>query len=507
MLKNVTHAGPAREVEEILFATPFDYMFPEAARQDHCLLPAGQATTRALLALGSAMSDPGGMVLDSTIPSVFTYLGQFIDHDLTARTDRETATSEIFAPDGNALPVVPRDPDEIVTTLKNGRRLQLDLDSVYGDGPGLSAATTSNAAALYDNYKLRLQDGGHIDLARNGRAALIADGRNDENVVISQLHAAIHKFHNVVMDGLAAESNGTGALAYVRARQLVRWCYQYIVVEDYLKTVCDKIVVEDVLRNGPNAYGPVSGGLPLFMPLEFSVAAFRFGHSMIRPAYKLKGEPEAKIEQILGLSLAKRPPGQVDLLEQSGGGWRRKDSYSVLWPDFAGPKAANKARCFDTLIARGLGSLTFAGNGMPGHVITHLAQRNLLRGFSLSIPTGQAVAAGFGIQPISPADLMDGETPDMQMALQMGGLAERSPLWYYVLREAKLHAQGQHLGEVGSRIVAETIVGLLKADPNSYITQFRMASPIHKDGIEVPTTAGRKKIASIVDLLKAAGVY
>ena len=161
MLKEITHAGGTRDRVELLFATPFGYLFPELTTNPDCLLPEGQDTTRALLKLGKAMAEPTMDVVDSSIPSVFTYLGQFIDHDLTARTDRETAASEIFAPDGNALPIVPRDPAEVVATLKNGRRPQLDLDSVYGDGPGLTNGTTTGAQALYlpADFKLDRQAG------------------------------------------------------------------------------------------------------------------------------------------------------------------------------------------------------------------------------------------------------------------------------------------------------------------------------------------------------------
>ena len=138
------------------------------------------------------------------------------------------------------------------------------------------------------------------------------------------------------------------------------------------------------------------------MPLEFSVAAFRFGHSMIRASYELKGTT-ATIEQILGVSLDPRPAGQEALLEPVAGGFRLKDKFSVDWSKFVGPAAVNKAQIIDTLISRGLGSLSFAGGGLAGMVIKHLAQRNLLRGFSLGIPTGQAIAAAFGIEPLSPS--------------------------------------------------------------------------------------------------------
>ena len=522
MLKKMSHTGATTDISEIQFATRFGYMFPELTTSAECLLPAGQDTTRGLLALGDAIASDTGAATDSTIPSFFTYFGQFIDHDLTARTDRETGTSEVFAPDGGALPVTPRNPVEVSQALSNGRRPQLDLDSVYGDGPALAydgsqppgtpvAGGATEAQALYDaDLKFHVQKfGTALDLPRdagnpNPRTALIADMRNDENVNVSQLHAAFLSFHNAVMDGLATEGV-TGVRAYVQARQYVRWTYQYLVVEKYLRTVCMNGVVEDVLRNGPIFYGLVAGGLPLFMPLEFSAAAFRFAHSMVRPKYQLSGT-ELTIEGILGVSTPLRPTGAPDLLDEPmPGHFRLKSAVTVNWHEFVDAGGANKARKIDTRLAQGLGELTFVGQ--RGSVMAHLAKRNLLRGFSLSIPTGQAIAAACGIQPLSPNEIRQGEDLAIKKALDDNGFASRTPLWYYVLREAAVQADGDSLGLVGSRIVAETIVGLLKKDPNSYLNQFGIARNIKKKGIVVPTPAGRRTVGTVEALLTTAGVY
>ena len=135
MLRNISHSGGVTNVEEVLFSTPFGYMFPELADNPECRLGTGQDTTRALIDLGTAMATDTVPADDPTqretgISSFFTYFGQFIDHDLTARTDRETEVSEIFSPDGGALPIRPQAPSDVVRRLKNGRRAQLDLDSV-----------------------------------------------------------------------------------------------------------------------------------------------------------------------------------------------------------------------------------------------------------------------------------------------------------------------------------------------------------------------------------------
>ena len=531
MLKNVTHSGGVEDVEEILFTTPFGYMFTDAAKSQECLLPVSERTLDALLLLGDAMGDvshPPKSDLDSKIPAVFTYLGQFIDHDITARTDRETDFSRISQADGQPRPMVPVGPDHVAGALKNGRRPQLDLDSLYGDGPGLIKGVDTEASDLYDvaTGKLKLVDRGQgrVEVPRTGRKADVGDGRNDENVNVSQLHAAFAAFHNKVVDRLSAPKNSgipAGVWKYSKARQIVRWTYQYIVAHDYLPRVCDPGIVNDVVRNGPYFFGPGTGGEELFMPLEFSVAGFRFGHSMIRPSYRIgAGNSTTKIEDILGVSHER--PAAKDLLEQHAGGWRLKKKNLVHWSnfvDFGGSKKPQFARKIDPLISDGLFDLPFEADSVPMSMIKHLAQRNLCRGYLLSIPTGQAVAAAMGVVPLKDDVLYEkgkkGEA--MRDALEYGRFLRRTPLWYYLLREAQVHKGGETLGEVGSRMVAETLIGFLKHDPNSFWNNGYLASPkyslwrklvwhgrVTPDGIKVPGRA--KPIASLADMIDYTGL-
>ena len=507
MLTNVSHSGGVQAVDEILFSTPFGYMFPAAARSPECLLPVSERTLDALLALGNAMGDassPPNPSFDSSIPAAFTYLGQFIDHDITARTDRDTGLSRIAQADGRPLPITPLAPAQVVENLRNGRRPQLDLDSLYGDGPALIPGTETEASSLYDSEtgRLKLQSlgGGLVDLPRDGRVALIGDARNDENVNVSQLHAAFAVFHNKLVD----LSGGRPARRYAKARQMVRWAYQYIVVHDYLPRVCDADVVNDVLRNGPAFFGPGTGGEGLFMPLEFSVAGFRFGHSMVRPSYRIGGSDLARIETILGVSLER--PAAEDLLEQVGGDWRLKPQNRVHWSNFlqfpAGP-TPQMARRIDTQISQGLFDLPFEGESGPAAMIRHLAQRNLSRGYLLSIPTGQAVASAMGIVPLIEGELTDGEEPGVIEAIALGRFQRRTPLWYYLLREAKVHKDGESLGAVGSRMVAETIIGFLKHDPNSFLNNAHHGR-VRYGGIKVPRRLD--PISSLADMIDYVGL-
>jgi hypothetical protein len=89
----------------------------------------------------------------------------------------------------------------------------------------------------------------------------------------------------------------------------------------------------------------------------------------------------------------------------------------------------------------------------PESVARSIAFRNLMRGWRLGLPSGQAVARRIGAREREGAEL---------------------PLWRYILEEAGANPgpDGKQLGEVGARIVAETFIGLLAADPSSYYATF-----------------------------------
>lgn len=524
IFKTMSHDAGVEFVDEILFSTPFGYMFPELANSANCRLPESLQTQTALIALGEAMGTPGDQPaanLDSATPSVYTYLGQFIDHDITARTDRDNGLSVIGGPSGEAIPLTPVAPDQVIAGLSNGRRPQLDLDSLYGDGPSLVAGSTTTADKLYEpaDHKMRVvTSANYIDLPRNDtnaqsdsekRVAVIADGRNDENLNVSQLHAAFLAFHNKVVEKLkdndlnnACGSNVADDLRkYIIARKLVRWAYQFVVINDYLCRVCDPAVTADVVANGPRYFKPVAGG-ELFMPLEFSVAGFRFGHSMIRPSYEIQGGTTATIMDILGVSAD--VPRPIDLLEKSGADYRLKQEFVIDWANYADVSSGspvNLARKIDPLLATGLDDIPFI-NAPPSAMMRNLAKRNLQRGYLLSIPTGQAVAHCMGIEFLSAADLKNDTTPEISQAIDDGGFGERTPLWYYVLQEAWRQKNGETLGAVGSRLVAETLVGLVKADPNSFLNNC-CDDAVTDKGIEMPDN---KKIATVADILEYAGV-
>ena len=127
----------------------------------------------------------------------------------------------------------------------------------------------------------------------------------------------------------------------------------------------------------------------------------------------------------------------------------------------------NKARKIDSVLANGLESLPgFAG------LMAVLAKRNLRRGLALGLPSGQGMAKFSGVAPMTAAQLqqgLPGERGGCSSTRTAAVLLKRTPLWYYVLREAAVLTGGDQLGPVGAQIVADTFVRMLKRDPSSYL--------------------------------------
>jgi hypothetical protein len=397
------------------------------------------------------------------IPAGFTYLGQFIDHDIT------------FDPASSLQRQ--NDPD----ALHDFRTPRFDLDSVYGRGP-------ADQPYLYQSDGVRMLLGRDVDGGPGGAAngpdlprnslgrALTGDPRNDENLIVSQLQSLFLRFHNALAEQVAA-AGLTGADLFKETQRLVRWHYQWVVVHDFLGRVVDGAgggatlshsVVDDVLRT--DVYG-TSGGdvrrtrarlefyapkVDPFMPVEFSVAAYRFGHSMVRPSYFINDVVKAARNNAR-LPIFSASTGPLDNLN----GFRPlPDRWGIQWKYFydvggAGAEPPQRSYKIDTQLVNPLGALPAAPD-MPS-----LALRNLIRGARLALPSGQTVARAMGITPLTDSQLgIDTVAPDYK---------GDSPLWHYILKEAEVLAEGHHLGPVGGRIVCETLVGLLAGDPLSYL--------------------------------------
>ena len=489
---------------------------------------AGAKFKRLADSMAEASLDQKDAAHESGIPPVFTYFGQFIDHDITANTDREQVPGadpgdfDIDRPD-----FTPQSRDVAEQVKMNLRKGRLELDSVYGDGPNQAPEAQKLEAALRDpddRAKMRLgvptQVGGRpelpaddgADLPRVGvaidtghltmdeanalfnadgskpdddvrRLALIGDGRNDENLIVAQFHLSILRLHNAMADTLRADGMTDDDAVFAEARKQTVLTYQWLVVHAFLKAVCDPDVVDTVLSDKAPLYsafydankGDIDDAVRP-MPMEFSVAAFRYGHSMVRADYDWNRN--------FGRDVDGNGDGRASFRQmfQFTGGGRfadfglptLPDNWLAEWDRMIGtaPMENRVARKIDTELALALNSLE---NNDPNQMMSRLAERNLRRGFVFNIPTGQAMVKCLydkGIQvPELSADQIASGSEEMRNAVKDGGFDTATPLWFYVLKEAEVQANGEHLGALGSRLVAETLIGLLVTDERSYLNQ------------------------------------
>lgn len=414
---------------------------------------------------------------ESGIPSLYTYLGQFVDHDLT------------FGPEGSFQKQ--RD----VEALVDFRTPAFDLDCVYGRGPG-------DQPYMYDSKERFLlgspigggSDPNARDLARNTAdpaRALIGDPRNDENVLVSQLQGLFLRFHNRLMD------EGS---TFKQAQRELQFHYQYMLLNDFLPSIVDAGVLNS-LKTGHRFdvhnirfYRPKT--YP-FMPIEYSTAAYRFGHSMIRPGYRLN---DKNILGIFGADQDHDLRGKHAMDPTRGLDWGRFVDTDIRPYDGDPGTVEQKGRLqfaykIDTSLVNPLA-------GLPPNVVDptnpplSLGQRNLVRSFDFGLPSGQAVARAMGVPLldddkilIGKATCVAGDTQSIAKIsddLKTDVFRGNCPLWTYLLAEAmqfpasvKIPATGvpgdgkistPRLGPVGGRIVAEVFLGIMYADKTSLLS-------------------------------------
>jgi len=487
------------------------------------------------------------------VPAGYTYLGQFIDHDIT------------FDPASSLQKQ--NDPEALV----DFRTPRLDLDNVYGRGPGdqpymfepdglhfrLGTDLTRNGKPTGQPTKAK-------DLPRINRRAIIGDKRNDENVIVSQLQGVFLQFHNAVADRLKDQSP-----AFEDVQRIVRWHYQWVVMHDFLPKIVGERTLHQVIPHLKNKTSIYKDKPQLnffnwkndpFMPIEFAAAAYRFGHSMVRPIYRLNkelGSDATQDQKDRGVDGRQFIFGA--LRNESLNGFRDFPSiWAIDWrlffefdrklddPKNLGPGRVQPAYKIDTSLVNPLaflpefseerkngdGDFETDADGHPKtkpHEIAILALRNLLRGARMGLPSGQTVARHMDIQPIPDKDLkvgkanVDGLKGNMSIVDLSPNFKDNAPLWFYILAEAQhewakaaaankdneaaknsIHVK---LGPVGGRIVTEVLVGLILGDSFSFLSQWPTWTPLLKDLPEfapfAPKLDGRFGMA---ELIAAAGL-
>ena len=349
--------------------------------------------------------------------------GQLIAHDITA--DRS--------------PLVHR---AAGVRIENFRSPRANLECIYGDGP-------IGNPFLYrrdDPAKLLLgvnDAGEEADLPRNREGiAVIGDPRNDVHIFVSQLHLAMLRMHNCVIDHLRRSATVPEPAIFDEARRTLSWLYQWVIVNDYLPRLVGPELVAEIDSDGARHYRP--GSSPR-IPLEFADAAFRYGHSQVREEFELN-------------SRSGRLPLFPDLL-----GFRPVAAeHAIEWDrlfDVPGKPPAQRAKLIDGKLVPSLIALPDAITG-PVEVDAHrsLAGRDLQRGHAYGLPSGESVARAMGETPLGPEETRLGRA----------GWSGDTPLWLYILSEAEHRGDGERLGPVGGRIVAEVLIGIIDADPASY---------------------------------------
>jgi heme peroxidase len=399
-----------------------------------------------------------------------TFMGQFLDHDITFDT-----TSRLGQP---TTPL----------TAPNSRTPAFDLDSVYGAGP-------SGSPQLYDpkdRIKLRVETGGLFeDLPRDSatNTAILGDPRNDENLILAGLQAAFLLFHNKAVD-LVRSTNPSisDEDAFAEARRLTTYHYQWLILKEFLPLFVGQAMVDDILANGRRFYTPRDD--EAFIPVEFQIV-YRFGHSMIRPSYRANLAGDSG-NAFFGMIFAPGGEGSSDPVDLRGGA--RATRRFIGWQTFFdfGDGQVKPNKRIDTKLSTPLFNLPLAA--IPaGTPPTSLPQRTFLRHLTWSLPSGQAIARSMGVPVLSAGDFSD--------AAQIhSSFATSTPLFFYILREAELTQDGLRLGAVGGRIVGEVFIGLLQADPKAFLN----AQPDFKPTL--PTKTGNAEDFRMIDFLTFAGV-
>lgn len=485
------HGSPLRGLEKQTSSPSFEGAFGRMFRS----LPAAQFSRQALKDLAAKMvaapdaEQDEDNIDDEENPGIdagYTYFGQFIDHDLTF--DPASSLQKQNDPDG----------------LIDFRTPRFDLDNLYGRGPDDQPYLYADdgihlllGEALTGNEK----DPNAKGVARNNgnpKRAIIGDPRNDENVIVSQLQAAFIRFHNLVADILLAHNPHT---PFKKIQKIVRWHYQWLVLHDFLPTITGKAIVANILphlamgrsiQEEQPKFRAYHWKKNPFIPVEFSVAAYRFGHSMVRPFYRLNPGVKKTIFAADG--------------DNSLNGFRDfPHNWAIDFDLFFDPGGASrtgttriqKAYKIDSSLVNPLGDL-LAAKIVPGAPAS-LAERNLIRGMEFGLPSGQAVARYLG-EPVIPDDLLrvgkangdsqpDPETGKIVNVLLTDIAPEFSgnaPLWYYILAEAQAQYENPNseirLGPVGGRIVAEVFIGLMIGDHHSFLSQHADWQPLGELG-------------------------
>jgi len=472
---------------------------------------------------------------NSCIPSGYTYLAQLAAHDLVS----------------NVAPL-PRPGDPASFFARDFRAGRLILDTIYGGGPLATPQPYAVAGNYYrQRYALRLGYGplseNSADLANGpntnrpardiGRVAcpyltdpagpaaacalaaaprtdaLLADPRNDDHVIISQLSALFHEFHNIVYAKLLANDGGvtddfTAYRRFLEARKVVTVVYRRVIVEDLLRRLLEPGVY-DRYKNASYPKDFLDGADDCRVPVEFSHAAYRFGHVMVRFSYTLNDKRKngssietAAIEEILDRSSARRPT-KLPLA----------CTWLVDWSrffDLGDEQSLNLSR----RIAPDVGGGTLPGDSYFANEENRqggLFLRDLIRGTDAGIRTVDSLIAKLPAAERARSRLLNepayregeirrwlGQGTNQFSNDELDSLSRDPPLFFFVLFEAAQCQNGERLGILASTILAEVFFAAYK----------KTRSELEDDGPELQPAFGDSVPAdmpALIKFMKSAG--
>lgn len=464
-------------------------------------------------------------VLQMRLPAAYTYFGQFVNHDISApvgdvirQPDRPAPVGVIGAVDPPGLDRSTRASSAVILeNLANEHPEPMMLCSLYGDGPDSSDPGIST---LYeaDRKRFRLgstrreadrhfsdrlidparvhHDSGARDILRRDGRPLIADARNDENLILCQLHLALMLLHNKAVAALEPRLPDPGA-CFRAARQLVTLHYHWLILHDYLPKLLSPAVLAQPLASFPSRLTQ-----PGVVPLEFTTAAFRFGHSMVGSAYDFNAnfgvggrisDRGAMLEELFEFTTKQNmqtsATGTLALPDHWVIDWHRMTRAPARRATARRPGLGG-AEQIDMTFARDM--LTIIGDS---NVAQHgsILFRNLMRGFHRRIPFGQRLAEACSVPVLTPDELRAALPEGLREPADRLGLLTETPAWLYVLCEARAREAGERVGPTASHIVAETMAGLLRLTPGSLLNHdcggwHPRQSPLRAPGAESLTS-------------------
>jgi hypothetical protein len=444
--------------------TEYDFMFGQLLTDPGNLLPATNPTEtiKVLTALGNSMRLDSGVFKLSSIPSAYTYFGQFVDHDVSLAAISKS-TPELADPCSiTRFGTDPLKPAEVTANFKNKRNSFLQLDTIYKGGPPRNGDLLILGQLSKSDHPIRTADADN-DVPRktnNEKTPIIGDQRNDQTLIISQLHVGFMRAHNEIVK--------TGK-SYSEARELLIQHYHWLIIHDFLQRFVRPEILQQVLAGEKLRYQ--LRNKPFYIPLEFTAAAYRFGHAQSLHSYYYNDNFPG---QGLGSLFTFPALGKYPSLPEMS---------VIQWEHFLGiGEFLNWARDPNPSVVEPLSNV-LGPTGIPLPCERSLAKMDLLRGYSWGLPTGQAVARALGYKELSAADIESVSISKEMTSILQSGLSSRTPLWFYILAEAAWAQAHDHpyrypdprselrgfLGRVGSRIIAEVLIGLIRESPDSIL--------------------------------------